>query len=260
MLKSNYSTNFFSDIIEENVYFSNLKVLFKHLSDREIRWLILDMKDPDYGLSVLNELAEARYFCLVRFLLSKLLPQDRLKVALEKNPSMPFPDSLFRISQVEPKLFKILKSLKVCPAPQSEVNPCNTPYHAEVCPNTGCIGTALVINISFKEDGATQKFRIGGDWDHDKISSALSRLHFKVETLEDTVTKDEVLNYVETLRTTMIGSIFCLVVQTHGTLGKIAMSNTAMDIDNLIHKIHSILPSETMKVGPLTLNNSQSKT
>ena len=212
------------------------------------------MKDPDYGLCVLNELAETGYYCVVRYLLSKLSPQDRLRAVLDKNPSMVFPDSLFRISQVEPKLHKILKALKVFPIPQNIIRQCNTPYHAEVCPNTGYIGTAIIINISFREEGAQQHMRIGGDSDHDKISSALSRLHFKVQTLEETVHDEQVLGQVAALKTSMTGSIFCLLIQTHGVLGKIAMSNTAMDIDQLINKIHASLPGEIMKVLNSILN------
>ena len=60
-------------------------------SDTEIRWLILDMKDPDYGLCVLKELAETGYYCVVRYLLSNLSPQDRLNAVLDKKPIYGFP-------------------------------------------------------------------------------------------------------------------------------------------------------------------------
>ena len=88
----------------------------------------------------------------------------------------------------------------------------------------------------------------------------MSRLDCKVQTLEETGNDEQVFGHVDALKTSMTGSIFCLENQTHGVLGKIAMSNTAMDIDHLINKIHASLPSEIMKVLNSILNFGQIQT
>lgn len=91
--------------------------------------------------------------------------------------------------------------------------------------------------------------RIGGDSYSDNISQALARLNFRVDTLSEIATKEEIFTRVDTLKTDMVGSVFCLVIQTHGILGNMALSNTTLETDKLMQRIQDSLPTDTKKVS-----------
>lgn len=210
--------------------------------------------DPLFSMSILNELAEHRRWDVLRFLLEQLNGNDRLQAVLDRNHATNYPESLYTIAMdKEHTLYKMLKCLKVLPSDIASIRQqCNPPHHMPVDPETGMVGTALVLNMAFREENATQDTRTGGDSDHDKIMRALKRLHFKVDALEENITKQELLDHIRQFE--MVGSVFSLVIQTHGVLGKLALSDTSIDISQLLTEIDKKLDAQTIKVSTVNIN------
>lgn len=206
-------------------------------------------KDPDHGMSIINELAEHRRWDLVEYLLKKLEKDEQRAAVLHRKCNSCYPDSLYVIaSEKEPTLFNILTSMKILPEANKHntSRPINPPHHPSPCTKTGFYGTALVVNIAFREEDATQRVRTSSDSDHAKLCQALTNLHYNVTSLSETVTKQNLFGCIENLE--IFGSVFLLAVQTHGAYKTLALSDSTIKVDDLIGKINDLVPDNTKKV------------
>ena len=98
-------------------------------------------------------------------------------------------------------------------------------------------GTALIINISFREENAKQDLRIGGDSSHDKLGKAFAELHVDVISLPEEATKDQLCSIINNLE--VHGQLFFLAIQTHGAFGKLALGDETIESSNCLSTLTS---------------------
>ena len=202
-------------------------------------------------MSVLNELVEHRRWELVEYLLKTLGDKEaQRKAVMAKEYNSTYPESLYVMaSQKERTLHNIFKKLGVLPDIDDRTNslPNNQPTQPPPSPKTGLNGTALIINISFKEENAKQDLRIGGDSSHDKLGKAFAELHVDVISLPEEATKDQLCSLINNLE--VHGKLFFLAIQTHGAFGKLALSDETIEVQQLLENIDEHLADEIVKVS-----------